>query len=66
MTMAQLKQMAVNLGIPAKGSKKQLTRDIQIAEGNNPCFGVKICHNKGCLFWFDCQKLTKPKMKDLL
>jgi len=57
LTKKTLTDMARNLGIKnaAKTRKEDLIHAIQIAEGNDPCFGrIPNCTVSPCLFRGDC------------
>jgi hypothetical protein len=56
-TMANLKEMAKNLGLSnySKLNKTDLIHNIQIAEGYTPCYGsVNVCAQNQCLFRKTC------------
>ena len=57
MTMKEVKEMAKALGLKAgKLKKAELIRDIQVKEGNFPCFGTAegYCDQMACTFREDC------------
>ena len=57
MNMANLKSKAKGVGVKPGGLKKaELIRSIQIAEGNEDCFGRKAenCEQMNCCFRSDC------------
>lgn len=57
MTMSQIKQKAVSVGVqPGKMNKTELIRSIQKAEGYTPCFGTSNgqCPYTDCCFMDDC------------
>lgn len=57
--MAYLKDMAKKLGISgySKLAKPALIHAIQLAEGNNDCYGrVADCSLSECLFYIPCQQ----------
>ena len=59
MNMAELNKRAKKMGIRAFGRKKvDVIRDIQIKEGNFPCFGTAEdhCDRFDCLWRSDCLK----------
>ena len=56
MKMQEIRKIAVYWGVDTKIGrfKKDIIRDIQVKEGNSPCFGTKeICGND-CLWKADC------------
>lgn len=60
MTMEQIKQKAVYLGIqPSTMNKTELIHSIQRAEGCTPCFGTSNsqCPYTDCCFMPDCLKI---------
>jgi hypothetical protein len=57
MTLAQIQEKAVSLGIePQQMNKTQLIHAIQNAEGNQPCFGTSDgwCPYTDCCFMPNC------------
>ena len=56
MTMAEVKRIAKNWGVDTRvgRSKQDIIRDIQIAEGNEPCFRTKATCEHNCLWKKDC------------
>lgn len=57
MTMSQVRQKAVSLGVkPSKMKKAELIHSIQKAEGYTPCFGSSNgnCPYIDCCFMPDC------------
>jgi len=57
MTMSQIKQKAVSVGVqPGDMKKTELIRSIQKAEGYSPCFGTSNgkCPYTDCCFMDDC------------
>ena len=57
MTMNQIKQKAVSVGVqPGKMKKNELIRSIQKAENYTPCFGTSNgqCPYTDCCFMNDC------------
>ena len=59
MTMAEIGQKAVSLGIqPGQMNKAELIHSIQKAEGNTSCFGTSNgqCPHTDCCFMADCLK----------
>ncbi len=63
MTMSEVYRKAKSLGIKSrKGMKKlDLIREIQLKEGNFPCFGTAAgyCDQWLCYFRVDCLDNTK-------
>jgi hypothetical protein len=60
MTMSQIKQKAVSVGVqPGQMSKTELIHSIQKAEGYTPCFGTSNgqCPYIDCCFMADCLKM---------
>ena len=59
MNMTEIKAKAKDLGINSGKMKKiELVRAIQLAEGNNPCYGTNdgSCPWTECCFMADCHK----------
>lgn len=59
MNILQIRKMAKNLGIKTYRKKKaDIIREIQIKEGNFPCFGTakNWCDQINCLWRSDCLK----------
>jgi hypothetical protein len=59
MNILQIRKMAKNLGIKTYRKKKaDIIREIQIKEGNFPCFGTAKdwCDQINCLWRSDCLK----------
>lgn len=59
MNVKEIKAMAKGLGIiPGKLKKAELIQAIQVAESNQPCFGLDkgTCKQKACLWRDDCLK----------
>ncbi|HUT30723.1 MAG TPA: hypothetical protein VMX13_13090 [Sedimentisphaerales bacterium] len=57
MTMSQIKQKAISVGVqPGDMKKTELIRSIQKAEGYTPCFGTSNgrCPYTDCCFMGDC------------
>ena len=59
MKMQQIRQIAEYWGMDtkigrSKRSKKDIIRDIQVKEGNSPCFGTKEACENDCLWKADC------------
>ena len=56
MKMQEIRQIAVYWGVDTKigRSKKDIIRDIQVKEGNTPCFGTKEACENECLWKVDC------------
>jgi len=57
MTMADIRQKAISLGIqPGQMDKAELIHSIQRTEGNTPCFGTSKgqCPHTNCCFMADC------------
>ena len=60
MKMWEIRQKAKEMGVQNKGKKQEIIRNIQTAEGNEPCFGTKSdCTQMDCCWREDCQS-TKP------
>lgn len=62
MKIQEIKQIAKAMGLKAGvgKTKQDLIRDIQIAEGNSPCFkNISDCGIMNCLWRGDCQSLSK-------
>jgi len=62
MKIQEIRQIAKGLGLKAGASKSKqdLIRDIQIAEGNAPCFkNISDCGIMNCLWRDDCQAKEK-------
>jgi hypothetical protein len=60
MNMTEIKAKAKSLGInPGKMKKIELVRTVQMAEGNNPCYGTNdgSCPWTECCFMGDCHKV---------
>jgi hypothetical protein len=60
MTMAEIRQKAISLGIqPGQMNKAELIHSIQRAEGNTSCFGTSNgqCPYTDCCFMADCLKV---------
>jgi hypothetical protein len=60
MTMGQIRQKAISLGVqPGKMKKTELIHSIQKAEGYTPCFGSSNgnCPYIDCCFMPDCLKI---------
>lgn len=56
MKMQEVRKIAESWGVDAKAGrfKKDIIRDIQVREGNSPCFRTKeTCENE-CLWKADC------------
>ncbi len=58
MKIQEIRQIAKKWGVDAKvvRSKQELIRDIQIREGNAPCFHTKEECENNCLWKGDCLK----------
>lgn len=59
MKMAQVWKIARSRGIDIYRKKKtELIRDMQVKEGNFPCFGTAqdFCDQRNCLWYEDCVK----------
>jgi len=59
MKMPEIRKMAKNLGVKSFGRKKaDIIREIQMKEGNFPCFGTAegYCDQSNCLWRSDCVK----------
>ena len=59
MNMLEIRKMAKNLGVKTYRKKKMdIIRDIQVEEGNFPCFGTTKdwCDQIDCLWRSDCLK----------
>ena len=56
MKMQEICKIAVYWGVDAKigRSKKDIIRDIQVREGNSPCFRTKETCENDCLWKADC------------
>ena len=56
MKMQEIRKIAVYWGVDAKIGrfKKDIIRDIQVKEGNSPCFGTKETCENDCLWKADC------------
>jgi len=56
MNMAEIKKIAKNWDIDTRvgRSKQDIIRDIQIAEGYEPCFRTKTTCENNCLWKKDC------------
>ena len=56
MKLTEIKKMAKGMGLKVSRVKKaDLIREIQVAEGNIPCFGTVIeCDRLDCLWREDC------------
>ena len=57
MNLSEIQQIARDKGInPVDKWKVDLIREIQIKEGNEPCYGTKFlkCDNLNCLWRKDC------------
>ncbi len=60
MKVAEVKTKAKKVGVDCgKMKKEEIIRSIQIAEGNQPCFGKSggQCPYTGCCFMDDCLKI---------
>lgn len=59
MNMQQLRGIAKDLGVKCSNLKKvELVQAIQVAEGNEPCYGtgrVNACGQSACLWKDDCK-----------
>ena len=65
MNMTEIRERAVAVGLAGAGKlrKAELIRKIQLAEGNNPCFGAPwrgSCAEMFCCWRSDCQKEPVP------
>jgi len=59
MTVAEIKVIAKEMGIPVSGKRKEeLIHEIQLQEGNAPCYksGIEDCGLINCLWIDDCQR----------
>jgi hypothetical protein len=61
MTMAEIREKAAVLGLTGIGKlrKVELIQQIQLAEGNNPCYGAEWrhrCAEMFCCWRSDCLK----------
>jgi len=56
MKMQEIRKIAVYWGVDTKIGrfKKDIIRDIQVKEGNSPCFGTKETCENDCLWKADC------------
>lgn len=56
MEMQEIRRIAANWGVDRRVGrfKKDIIRDIQIKEGNSPCFGTKETCENDCLWKADC------------
>lgn len=56
MNMQDIRKIAKKWGVDARvgRSKQDIVRDIQIAEGYEPCFRTKDACEKDCLWKKDC------------
>lgn len=57
--MKIVKKRADELGIQTKGrsNKKNLVQEIQVTEGNQPCFSTKKeCNEVGCAWFYGCKR----------
>ena len=56
MNMQEVRIIAESWGVDAKIGrfKKDIIRDIQVREGNSPCFGTKETCENDCLWKADC------------
>lgn len=57
MNMSEIKEMAKPFGIKTSGMRKaELIKEIQMREGNFPCFGTArdYCDQTNCCFKEDC------------
>ena len=57
MKLQQIKEIAKTWGVDTKAgrTKQDIIRDIQIGEGNSPCFHTKdTCDENDCLWMKDC------------
>ena len=64
MNMKDIREMARNLNIRNSGriKKADLIHQIQVKEGNTPCFGTAHqgdCDQKECLWYEDCMKQSR-------
>jgi len=56
MKMWEIRQKAKEMGVQNKGKKQEVIRNIQTAEGNEPCFATKSdCAQMDCCWREDCQ-----------
>jgi hypothetical protein len=56
MKMQEVRKVAMFWGVDAKIGrfKEEIIRDIQLKEGNSPCFGTKETCDNDCLWKADC------------
>jgi hypothetical protein len=56
MKMQEIRKIAVYWGVDTKIGrfKKDIIKDIQIKEGNSPCFGTKETCENHCMWKADC------------
>jgi len=64
MKMQEIRKIAVYWGVDtkigrSKRSKKDIIRDIQVKEGNSPCFRTKEACENDCLWKADCLSCKK-------
>ncbi len=62
MRLNEVKQHALSKGVLPLGSKIDIIRAIQVAEGYQPCFGtrrVAECPEETCLWRLDCLQLER-------
>ena len=59
MKIGEVRQKAKEMGVKTSGKKQEIIRNIQTAEGNEPCFATKSeCDQIKCCWREDC--LPKP------
>lgn len=65
MNIETVKQIARSRGIKVSKKKKdELIHDMQVTEGNQPCFGtewVSSCGQMECLWREDCLKINEKR-----
>ena len=60
MSLKDLKKFALKKGVEPKGSKTEIIRGIQDAEGYQACFGTRLvadCPESSCLWHQGCLRL---------
>ena len=66
MKLEDVRQRAADLGICADDRKKgELILAIQLAEGNQACFGQNDgqCPHRDCCWWQDCRQAWRQQSK---
>ena len=62
MMLKELKKFALEKGVEPLGSKMEIIRAIQVAEGYQACFGTRPiadCPETDCLWHQDCLRLER-------